>query len=104
MATPPLLMTERQALVAMAQILQGIDTDAGDVDISTLLASVLAVLAAGLVVGGQATFREQTLAPMTLTPQGQIRVQTATEAPDLWAPVVTSAAWDGNPWQGVIDG
>ena len=70
------IVTERQALVAMATILQGLDTEAGEIDLFSALAQVLAVLAAGLVVEGAAGYRPHTVAPITLAQTGELRVQT----------------------------
>lgn len=94
MASPPLIFTDRQALVALAQILAGVDTDAGDVTIDGDLAASLAVLAAGLVVSAAARFKPGDLSPMTLNPIGQVRVATTDEV----APLTLSGPWAGSPW------
>jgi len=97
MASPSLILTERQALVALAQILQGIDTDADDVSLLSAFAAVLAVIAGGLVVGQQALYTEGTVAAVTLTPSGQLRVATA-DPQVAWFgadPFAGSVAWEG---------
>lgn len=93
MASPSLIYTDRQALVALAQILQGVDTSAGDLDLFSALSAVLAVLAAGSVQSGPSSYRAGTLAPISLTTTGALRVQTTEQ----------SVRWFGpNPWAGQV--
>lgn len=95
MATPPLIMTERQALVALANLFQGIDQSSGEVTIEGDLANAIAVLAAGLVVSAAAQFKPGDLSPITLNPVGAVRVATY----DAYAPLLSSGPWaTGSPW------
>lgn len=95
MATPPLIMTERQALVALANLMQGLNTESGDITVEGDLSAAIAVLAAGLVVSAAAQFKPGDLSPITLNPVGAVRVATH----DEHAPLLSSGPWaTGSPW------
>lgn len=102
MATPlpPLVFTERQALVALSTLFASLTRSTeggGAITIDSELAAALAVLTAALVVGGSALYRPGSLAAMTINPQGQLRV-----APmDVVTARTVIGPWgDGSPWGG----
>lgn len=99
MASPPLIMTERQALIALARQFQALGEATEDIDIDASLEAALAVVAGALVTEGAALYRPGTLGALTVRPTGEVRVSGA----DPQVQWLSSSPFAGaSPWEGVL--